>query len=120
MRAIAHILIAKLYRKPIDARAGSPLPAIYTTSDAMVRQSERIRQTRGRKRIGTTAEGALYDLDEVFESLNTRFFFGLMGRPHADVERAYGEAAAGALRCGAQHDYGEPGVRPEGDAAVCD
>ncbi|MGC2617680.1 MAG: M48 family peptidase [Acidobacteriaceae bacterium] len=79
LRAIAHILIAKLYRKPIDAARDRHYRR-FTTSDAMVRHSERIRQTRGRKRI-TTAEGALYDLNEVFESLNQRFFFGLMGRP---------------------------------------
>ncbi|HSY01470.1 MAG TPA: hypothetical protein VK819_04925 [Acidobacteriaceae bacterium] len=79
LRAIAHILIAKLYRKPIDAGRANAYRR-YTSSEAVVRQSERIRQTRGRKRIGS-ALGAVYDLDEVFESLNTRFFFGLMGRP---------------------------------------
>ena len=46
----------------------------------MVRHSERIRQSRGRKRI-VTAKGDNYDLDEVFEALNTRFFHGLLGRP---------------------------------------
>ena len=44
------------------------------------RQAEHIRQTRGRKRISSAA-GRYYDLDEVFESLNTRFFHGLMARP---------------------------------------
>lgn len=79
LRAIAHILIAKLYRKPIDtAHAGRYRR--YTTSEAMVRQSERIRQTRGRKRI-STAKGEYYDLDEVFEAINLRFFYGLLGRP---------------------------------------
>jgi len=42
--------------------------------------SSRIRQERGRKRI-SSAKGHHYDLDEVFESLNTRFFHGLLGRP---------------------------------------
>jgi predicted metal-dependent hydrolase len=36
---------------------------------------------RGRKRI-STHQGHTYDLNEIFESLNTRFFHGLMGRPH--------------------------------------
>jgi len=62
-RAIAHILLAKLYKK---------LP--------IARQAEHIRQTRGRKKI-LSAQGHYYDLDEVFESLNTRFFYGLLGRP---------------------------------------
>jgi hypothetical protein len=79
LRAIAHILLAKLYRKPIDAGWAQAYRR-FTTSEGVVRQSERIRQTRGRKRIGS-AQGAVYDLDEVFESLNMRFFFGLMGRP---------------------------------------
>jgi hypothetical protein len=79
LRAIAHILIAKLYRKPIDATINNRYRR-FATSEAVVRQSERIRQTRGRKRI-STARGDHYDLDEIFDSLNTRFFHGLMGRP---------------------------------------
>ncbi|HEX3663183.1 MAG TPA: M48 family peptidase [Acidobacteriaceae bacterium] len=79
LRAIAHILLAKLYRKPIDAHQAQRYRR-FTSSEAVVRQSERIRQTRGRKRIGS-AQGQQYDLDEVFESLNLRFFHGLMGRP---------------------------------------
>ncbi len=79
LRAIAHILLAKLYRKPIDPRIAQRYRR-FTTSEAVVRQSERIRQTRGRKRI-LTARGEHYDLDEIFESLNRRFFFGLLGRP---------------------------------------
>ncbi|HEX4004580.1 MAG TPA: M48 family peptidase [Acidobacteriaceae bacterium] len=79
LRAIAHILLAKLYRQPIDAQQARAYRR-FTTSEAVVRQSERIRQTRGRKRI-VSAQGDRYDLDEVFESLNRRFFHGLMGRP---------------------------------------
>lgn len=79
LRAIAHILLAKLYRKPIDANHARRYRR-YTTSEAVVRQSERIRQTRGRKRI-VTAQGQHYDLEEIFETLNRRFFHGLMGRP---------------------------------------
>ena len=77
--AIAHILLAKLYRKPI-----APLHADryrrYTQSEAVSKQAERIRQTRGRKRISTPL-GHQFDLEEVFESLNRRFFHGLLGRP---------------------------------------
>ena len=79
LRAIAHILIAKLYRKPISAARANRYRR-FTSSEAVVRQSERIRQARGRKRI-STAQGEHYDLEEVFESLNARFFYGLMGRP---------------------------------------
>jgi predicted metal-dependent hydrolase len=79
LRAISHILLAKLYRKPIDA-ARADRYRRFAASESVVRQSERIRQTRGRKRI-STAQGAHYNLDEIFDSLNTRFFHGLMGRP---------------------------------------
>jgi predicted metal-dependent hydrolase len=79
LRAISHILLAKLYRKPINASHDHRYRR-FATSEAIVRQSERIRQTRGRKRI-STARGEHYDLDEIFEVLNLRFFHGLMGRP---------------------------------------
>ncbi|HEX5235469.1 MAG TPA: M48 family peptidase [Silvibacterium sp.] len=79
LRAISHILLAKLYRKPIDAALDRRYRR-FATSETVVRHSERIRQTRGRKRI-STAHGEHYNLDEIFDSLNTRFFHGLMGRP---------------------------------------
>ncbi len=77
--AIAHILLAKLYRKPVE-RGHADRYRRYTSSEAVSRQAERTRQTRGRKQIHT-AKGHRYDLEEVFDSLNRRFFFGLMGRP---------------------------------------
>ena len=79
LRAIAHILLAKLYRKPLDP-GHSTRYRRFTSSEAVLRQTERIRQTRGRKKI-STAKGEYYDLDEVFETLNRRFFHGLLGRP---------------------------------------
>ena len=78
-RAIAHILLAKLYRKPIAAHFADRYRR-YAQSEAVSKQAERIRQTRGRKRI-LTAQGRQYDLEEVFESINQRFFHGLLGRP---------------------------------------
>jgi hypothetical protein len=79
LRAIAHILMAKLYRKPLDARHTHRYRR-FSSSESVMRQTELIRQTRGRKTI-LGAKGAYYDLNEVFESLNQRFFFGLLGRP---------------------------------------
>ena len=78
-RAIAHILLAKLYRKPIEPVFADRYRR-YTQSEVVSKQAERIRQTRGRKRI-STAVGEIYDLEEVFEAVNRRFFFGLLGRP---------------------------------------
>ena len=79
LRAIAHILLSKLYRKPVSA-AHADRYRRYASSEAVVRQSERIRQSRGRKRL-VGAAGEHYDLEEIFESLNRRFFYGLLGRP---------------------------------------
>ena len=78
-RAIAHILLAKLYRKPITASHADRYRR-YVSSEAVSKQAEHLRQTRGRKNISTPL-GHHYDLDEVFESLNRRFFHGLLGRP---------------------------------------
>ena len=78
-RAIAHILLAKLYRKPIGAHHADRYRR-YTQSEPVARQAERVRQTRGRKRI-STAQGRHYNLEEVFEAVNQRFFHGLLGRP---------------------------------------
>ncbi len=78
-RAIAHILIAKLYRKPVDPSVADRYRR-YVSSDAVTQVAQHIRQTRGRKRISTPV-GRCYDLDEVFEAVNRRFFHGLLGRP---------------------------------------
>ena len=77
--AIAHILIAKLYRKELDP-VHTARYRRFTSSEGVLRQTELIRQTRGRKKM-LGPQGDYYNLDEVFESLNQRFFFGLLGRP---------------------------------------
>jgi predicted metal-dependent hydrolase len=79
IRAIAHILLAKLYRKPIDA-AHNLRYKRFSTSAAVTRQAELIRHARGSKRI-FGPEGRYYHLEEVFDALNMRFFGGLLGRP---------------------------------------
>ncbi len=78
-QAIAHILLAKLYRKPVAPMFADRYRR-YTRSEAVTKQTERVRQMRGRKRIGS-AQGQIYDLEEVFEAVNLRFFHGLLGRP---------------------------------------
>ncbi|SNS84077.1 hypothetical protein SAMN05421770_102533 [Granulicella rosea] len=77
--AIAHILIAKLYKKPIAA-SQSDRYRRYVSSEAVTRQAQQIRQDRGRK-ILRSPKGHYYDLEEVFETINQRFFHGLLGRP---------------------------------------
>ena len=79
LRAIAHILLAKMYRKPID-RVQAARYRKYVASHDIARQVHLVRQIRGRKRLGS-ARGHFYDLDTIFEGLNARFFHGLLARP---------------------------------------
>ncbi|HWA92964.1 MAG TPA: SprT-like domain-containing protein [Terracidiphilus sp.] len=79
LRAIAHILLAKLYRKSIDPMHNVRYKR-FTTSAAVVNAMERMRNLRGAKRY-FGPEGRYYHLEEVFDSLNMRFFGGMLGRP---------------------------------------
>jgi predicted metal-dependent hydrolase len=79
LRAIAHILLAKMYRKPID-REHATRYRRYVSTHHMSEKAHLVRQMRGRKRI-TTARGHVYHLEEIFEDLNLRYFHGLMARP---------------------------------------
>jgi hypothetical protein len=79
IRAIAHILMSKLYKRPIEAVHNARYKR-FAASAAVTRQTELIRGARGRKRF-YGPEGRFYHLEEVFDSLNLRFFGGLMGRP---------------------------------------
>ena len=79
LRAIAHILLAKMYRRPID-RGYAARYRKYVASHDIVRKAHLVRQMRGRKRL-RSPRGHFYDLDAIFEELNTRYFHGLLGRP---------------------------------------
>ncbi len=79
LRAIAHILLAKMYRQPID-RGHAARYRKYLASHEIVRKTHLVRQMRGRKQL-LSARGHFYDLDAIFEDLNTRFFHGLLARP---------------------------------------
>jgi predicted metal-dependent hydrolase len=79
LRAIAHILLAKMYRKPID-RTHAARYRKYVGSHDIMRKAHLVRQMRGRKLL-RGPRGHYYDLDSIFEDLNSRFFHGLMGRP---------------------------------------
>ncbi len=94
LRAIAHILLAKLYRKPIDTGHNVRFKR-FASSAAVTRQTELIRHARGTKRF-SGPEGRFYNLEEVFDALNVRFFGGLLGRPDSHLERGNGQALSGS------------------------
>jgi hypothetical protein len=79
LHAIAHILLAKLYRKEIETRHATRYRRYLGRQDVS-RKAHLLRQERGRK-ILLSAQGRHYDLEVIFEDLNTRFFHGLLARP---------------------------------------
>ena len=79
LRAIAHILLAKMYRKPI-ARAQATRYRRYISSHEIANKANQVRQLRGWKKF-QTPRGHVYHLEEIFEDLNRRFFHGLLARP---------------------------------------
>ena len=93
LRSIAHILLAKMYRKPIE-REHATRYRRYVASHAIRRKAHLVRQMRGRKRI-VTAQGRTYDLDSIFEELNSRFFYGLLARPQMTWSRDHARNSLG-------------------------
>ncbi|MGA8763669.1 MAG: M48 family peptidase [Candidatus Sulfotelmatobacter sp.] len=79
LRAIAHILLAKMYRQQID-RGPAACYRKYVASHEIVRKAHLVRQMRGRKRL-RSPQGLFYDLEDIFEDLNIRFFHCLLARP---------------------------------------
>ena len=79
LHAIAHILLAKLYRKQIETRHATRYRRYLGRKDVSGK-AHLLRQQRGRK-ILLSAKGRHYDLEAIFEDLNRRFFYGLLARP---------------------------------------
>jgi hypothetical protein len=77
--ALAHILLGKLYRKPIP-RAYTHRYRLYLNRRDMRRQAQLVRQVRGRKFV-SGPRGECRDLAEVFDRVNAKFFDGLLGQP---------------------------------------
>ncbi len=77
--ALAYILIAKLFRKPIP-RVYNYRYRLYLNRRDVRRQSNIVRQIRGRKFL-SSPRGAHFDLEEIFEKLNGEYFQGMLGRP---------------------------------------
>ena len=79
IEAIAHILLAKVYRQPIEAAHATRFRR-YVASKDIRAKTHLVRQMRGRKRI-ESPRGFVYDLERIFDELNVRFFHGLLARP---------------------------------------
>ena len=93
LRAIAHILLAKMYRKPIE-REHATRYRRYISSHHICQKAHLVRQMRGRKRLASP-RGHAYDLEAIFDDLNQRFFFGLLARPQMSWSRERARASLG-------------------------
>ena len=93
LHSIAHILLAKLYRKPVD-RAQSARYRRYVAGREVTAKARLVRQMRGRKHI-RSPRGHHYHLEEIFDDLNRRFFHGLMGRPQLTWSRNHARSSLG-------------------------
>jgi predicted metal-dependent hydrolase len=93
LEALAHILLAKLYRKPI-APARAARYRRYLSSRRMAARAHLIRQMRGRKQLASP-QGRVYDLEAIFDQLNARYFHGLLGRPRMTWSRNHARNSLG-------------------------
>lgn len=78
-RSLAYILVSKLYRRKAPKRMRE-LYDIYIKSDEIRLSSTESKRVRGRKVLNGTA-GAVYDLTEIFDALNIKYFSGKLAKP---------------------------------------
>ena len=93
LQSIAHILLAKMYRRPVDREYAARYRR-YVSSHNISQKAHLLRQMRGRKLLDS-AQGRTYDLDAVFEDLNARFFHGLLARPRMTWSRDHARNSLG-------------------------
>lgn len=79
LESLAYILVSKLLRRPAPKQYSERYRR-YLNRKEMRRSLHLVRQARGRKFV-SGGKGSHYDLDELFEELNFRYFNGLMARP---------------------------------------
>ncbi|MFN2500843.1 MAG: SprT-like domain-containing protein [Pyrinomonadaceae bacterium] len=78
-RGLAYILMGKLTRKKIP-EGSREVYSEYIKSPDMRNRATESKRARGRK-VVTTAEGAVYDLNEIFDRVNLKYFGDAIPRP---------------------------------------
>lgn len=86
LEALTYLLVGRLFRKPVPPKYQHRYRRFVSRHDFR-RNLHLIRQIRGRKLLAPP-QGRHYDLVEIFEELNQRFFQGLMARPELGWSRA--------------------------------
>jgi hypothetical protein len=79
LEALAHILLGKLFRRPV-ARIYAHRYRLFLNRRDVRHQMHLVRQIRGRKFV-SGPQGSHYNLEAVFEALNMQYFDGLLARP---------------------------------------
>jgi hypothetical protein len=79
IRALAFLLVARLLSRKVP-KAHERIYRAYAFSPQVLRASDLTRQKRGRKVI-STAQGKVYDLDRMFARLNRHYFQGELEKP---------------------------------------
>ena len=79
MRALAFLLVARLLSRKAPA-AQERIYRSYAFSPTVLRASELARRQRGRKVI-SSAQGKVYDLEQIFARVNQRYFDGQVATP---------------------------------------
>ncbi len=79
LQALAEILLSKLFRRPVPAASNDRFRRYLNRRDVR-RSLDLVRQIRGRKQV-ENPQGRQYDLQQMFDELNFRYFFGLMACP---------------------------------------
>lgn len=85
LEALAYILLCKLLRRPVP-KTHAERYRRYLNRKEMRRSLLLVKQARGRKFV-SGPKGNVYDLEEMFEALNLRYFNGLMARPQLGWSR---------------------------------
>jgi len=78
-RGLAYILVGKLFRRKIPPGAREIYDR-YIKSDEVRLLAQDSKRERGRK-VVTSSKGTVYDLDEIFDRLNSRYFRATLPRP---------------------------------------
>lgn len=79
IRALAFLLVARLLSRKAP-RAQERIYRAFAFSPQLLRAADIARRRRGRKII-SSAQGSVYDLDRIFARLNRRYFDGEMNKP---------------------------------------
>lgn len=78
-RALAAILVAKLFGRSVDEGCEQIFKE-YVSTPEILKASDKARRKRGYKQI-TTHVGRVYNLEEIFQKLNRVYFDGQLKRP---------------------------------------